>query len=217
MTITTRPPSARTNGGPANPAQEPLSTQDNTRLVRRAGVAVAVGAATWAASLATVGNMPTSDPGIMISDLTGLVFQLGLFVLVTAQLRTRATGTSRAAVGLLKVEYGLLSLAAIWSVLHGLVPAFRDDLWLAILDVFWPLSMRGMAVIGVKILFTRRWRGLARIWPAIAETWALVTIPSMGIFGQTAGRWIGVGHLVVGYLVLGLILALRPSLAADRD
>ena len=52
---------------------------------------------------------------------------------------------------MLRVEYGLLFLATLWTVLHGLFPSFRDDAWLAVLDLFWPLSMLGMFIIGVKI------------------------------------------------------------------
>jgi hypothetical protein len=115
------------------------------------------------------------------------------------------------------VEYGLLALATLWSVLHGAFPALRADLWLAALDAFWPLSMLGMFVIGVKILFAGRWKGLARIWPSIAESWAVVCVPSMVIFGEAAVRWVGSAHLVVGYAALGLILAFRPHLTGARD
>jgi len=71
---------------------------------------------------------------------------------------------------MLRTEYVLLTLATLWSVLHGAVPAFRDDLWLQIMDLFWPLSMLGMFVIGVKIVFAGRWKGLARVWPSVASS-----------------------------------------------
>jgi hypothetical protein len=67
---------------------------------------------------------------------------------------------------MLRVEYVLLALASTWTVLHGLVPSFRDDLWLAVLDVFWPLSMLGMAVIGVKVALAGRWRGPSASGPS---------------------------------------------------
>jgi hypothetical protein len=37
------------------------------------------------------------------------------------------------------------------------------------------------------------------------------------VFGEAAVRWVGFGHLVVGYATLGLILALRPQLTDARD
>jgi hypothetical protein len=73
----------------------------------------------------------------------------------------------------------LLSLATAWSVLHAVAPVWRNTPWLAILDACWPLSMLGMLGIGLKVALTGRWRGPARIWPLIAETWAFVTIPAM--------------------------------------
>jgi hypothetical protein len=146
-----------------------------------------------------------------------LPFQISLFALVTTQLRTAATGTSRIARGMLRAEYGLLTLATLWTVLHGLVPSFRDDTWLAVLDAFWPLSMLGMFAIGVKIAVTGRWKGKARVWPLIAESWAVVTVPAYGILGATAGQYVGATHALVGYAALGLVLALRPHLTGARD
>ena len=114
--------------------------------------------------------------------------------------------------GMLRVEFGLLALATLWTVLHGLVPAFRDDTWLAVLDAFWPLSMLGMFIISVKIAVTGRWRGVLRFWPLVAESWAVVTVPVFGALGPVAGQYVGGAHLLVGYTVLGLILAKRPEL-----
>jgi hypothetical protein len=214
MTITTNPSLARTDVA-ATPATAPAAGA--APLVRSAGALVTAGALIWAASMVTYGTTPADSLGITVTDLAALPFQIGLFALVTAQQRTRATGVSRVARGMLKAEYGLLALATLWTVLHGAVPAFRDDLWLSILDMFWPLSMLGMFVIGVKIVFTRRWRGPARVWPIIAESWAVVTVPSMAILGPSVAAWVGPAHLLLGYTVLGLILALRPHLTGARD
>jgi hypothetical protein len=174
-----------------------------------------VGTLVWAAAIFTVTPTPESSLGTTISDLGALPFQASLFALVTLQLRTRATGLGRAAVAMLRVEYVLLALASTWTVLHGLVPSFRDDLWLAVLDVFWPLSMLGMAVIGVKVALAGRWRGPVRIWPLVAESWGPVTVPAFVLSGG-ALWWVGGVHLLVGYLVLGVLLALRPDLTGAR-
>ena len=88
---------------------------------------------------------------------------------------------------------------------------------LAILDAFWPLSMLGMFVIGIKVAIAARWRGALRWWPMVAETWAVVTVPSVGIFGQSVGDWVGATHLLIGYCVVGLLLALRPQLTEARS
>lgn len=96
-----------------------------------------------------------------------------------------------------------------WYRCHALLPDQRDATWLAILDFSWPLSM---LIIGVTIAVTGRWRGLARAWSLVAETWVLVTIPALGLLGQTGSTVVGVAHLFLGYTVLGLILASRPAL-----
>ncbi len=44
-----------------------------------------------------------------------------------------------------------------------------------------------------------------------------MTIPMMGIFGATVGDFVGAGHLVVGYMTLGLVIAARPHLVGARD
>ena len=187
-----------------------------TAGVRRTGMFVTAGALTWTAAMLTVGNNPADSLGITISDLAALPFQASLFALVTTQLRTRATGLSKAARGMLRVEYVLLSLATLWTVVHGLFPATRDDAWLAVLDAFWPLSMLGMFIIGVKIAVAGRWRGTARIWPLIAESWAIVTVPTFVLLGDPVAGWVGGGHLIVGYALLGVILARHPELTGAR-
>jgi hypothetical protein len=206
MTVTTIPALARTD-------------ESTSRFVsaRRTGWFVAAGAAIWAAAMATYSAQDTSSVAVTVNDLGALPFQASLFALVTLQLRTAATGTSKVARSMLRVEYGLLTLATLWTVLHGFVPSFRDEAWLAVLDAFWPLSMLGMFIIGVKIAFAGRWKGVARFWPLVAESWAVVTVPAMGIAGATVGQFVGVGHLIVGYATLGLILALRPHLTGARD
>lgn len=199
---------------PAQALDTPINT---TAAVRRTGWLVAGGAAVWAAAMAVYNPQDTDPTAILVNDLGALPFQLGLFALVTTQLRTAATGTSRVARGMLRVEYGLLTLATLWSVLHAALPGSRDAVWMHVLDMFWPLSMLGMFIIGVKIAVTGRWRGVARFWPLVAESWAVVTVPAMGILGATVGQFVGVAHLLVGYTTLGLILALRPQLTAARD
>jgi hypothetical protein len=213
-TILTQPAKARTDV--VVEAGRSVSREPQTRptisqaTVRRLGLGLTAGALTWAATIFTVGTV-AEGMDARIGDLGGLAFQLGLFGLLTVQFRTLATGLSRTAVAMLKVEYVLLTLASIWSVLHATVPAdMQDAPWLVALDMFWPLSMLGMFVIGVKIAFAGRWTGLVRWWPLVAETWAVVTVPSYGILGQTAGQYVGGVHLLIGYGVLGLLLTRRP-------
>ncbi|WP_433059329.1 hypothetical protein [Dactylosporangium sp. CS-033363] len=205
MTIRTEPIPARTDLSPA-PA-----TKSFTRPL---GLALTTGTLMWAGAMFTVGNNPADSLGRTISDLGGACFQLGLFALLAIQLRTAATGTSKVARGMLYTEHVLLAVAFAWSVLHA-VPSLRDEAFLVPMDIFWPLSMLGMFVIGLKILFTARWKGAARVWPAVAESWAVVCVPVFGALGNSPiADYIGGAHLLVGYATLGLILATRPSLTS---
>ncbi|GAA4722027.1 hypothetical protein [Phytohabitans rumicis] len=215
MGITTEPVPARTDLTAAG--AEPAVPAIAATRVRRHGAVVAAGALMWAAGIVAFGLNPPTEVGVSLSDLIAVPFQLGLFALVHIQSRTGAAGTSRAARVMLRIEYVLLALATAWSILHGAVPAWRDDAWLAVLDLFWPLSMLGMFAIGVKIAVAGRWRGPARFWPLVAESWAVVTVPATIALGDTAGQWVGAGHLLIGYAVLGLILARRPALTDVRD
>ena len=129
---------------------------------------VVLGALSWATSFLLVGGHSESEVGKTVGDLMANPFQAGLFALLALQLRTRAAGLGRGTVAFMHVEFVLLALATVWSFVHGLAPSMRDDAWLAVLDVSWPLSMLGMAVLGVKVALTGRWRGPVRFWPAVA-------------------------------------------------
>ena len=217
MSIDSTPAPARTDlpaatlprvSRPSRTAGTDAAPAISDRRIRRSGLALTAGALAWSATMATFG--PTAGGiGGRLGDLGGLAFQAGVFALLHVQLRTRATGTSKAAVRLIKVEHVLLGLAALWSLLHAITP---ETGWLVFIDPFWPLSMLGMFVIGIKIAFTGRWRGALRVWPVVAESWAVVSVPSFLILGERA-NYVGALHLVVGYATLGAILALRPQLA----
>ncbi|MET7423239.1 hypothetical protein [Dactylosporangium sp. NPDC005555] len=211
MSIRTEPVPARTDDLTGQPAPAAITAG----CVRGLGLVLALGTAAWATSMFTVGNNPTDSLGRTITDVTGGLFQLGLFALLAIQVRTRATGLTRVARGMLVVEHVLLAVATLWSFLHA-VPALRDSAWLVPMDVFWPLSMLGMAVIGVKLAVAGRWKGSLRVWPVVAESWAVVTVPAFGIFGSPVADYIGGAHLVIGYLTLGVLLMLRPRLTGAR-
>nr|BFE78184.1 hypothetical protein GCM10020093_007850 [Planobispora longispora] len=205
-------------GQDRRPGRRPALRPRRHRPRRRArlGIALTAGTLAWATSIFLFGTVNEGLPE-RIGDLTGLAFQLGVFALLAVQIRTRATGVSRASRIMLKVELVLLGLAGVWSLLHGLLPEpAQDHAALSALDAFWPLSMLGMMIIGVKLAVAGRWRAL-RWWPLIAESWAVVTVPTFAVFGDDVSRWVGGGHLLIGYATLGVLLALRPGLVLPRD
>ncbi|GAA1011112.1 hypothetical protein Aple_056900 [Acrocarpospora pleiomorpha] len=185
--------------------------------VRRLALSLSTGALTWSAVSFIYGFQPSSEMGIVLTDLGSFAFQFGALSLISLMSRTNATGVTRTARAMLTVERVLLALAMVWTVVHAFFPSERDAVWLAVLDAFWPLSMLGMFVISIKIALTGRWRGLARLWPLVAESWAVVTLPAMGILGLSAGNLIGASHLLVGYTTLGLIIAFRPELVRGEN
>ncbi|TYP90620.1 hypothetical protein [Blastococcus xanthinilyticus] len=215
MTLNASPPPARTDA-PAAPAARPAA--DPFRSIRLGGLATAAGAAAWA--LGTVLTYDV-DPAVgqypVAYKVSSLLFQLGLVALVSVQLRTRATGAGRLARGFLHAEHVLLGLAIASSVQWIVAPELSDNAFFMALDLFWPLSMLGMAAIGIRIAIAGRWRGPARIWPAIAETWALVMFPAMTLVSEEATAFVSAGHLLIGYTLLGVILATRPELTAAGD
>ncbi|WP_432988656.1 hypothetical protein [Dactylosporangium sp. CA-233914] len=209
MTIRTGPIPARTDLPPT------VAARISTGTTRGLAAALTAGTLVWAGTMFTVGNNPTDSLGLTITDIGGTAFQLGLFALLRIQLRTAATGTSKVARGMLYVEHVLLAVATAWSILHA-IPALRDSAFLVPMDVFWPLSMLGMFVIGLKILFTGRWKGAARVWPTVAESWAVVSVPTFAIAGSPIADYVGGAHLLIGYATLGVILATRPELTGAR-
>lgn len=218
---TVTPAPARTDVASAHPTSSSASHSGASnpalaRTVRRRGWGMAAGAVVWAGTIFTVGSNPDSSVGITIGDLGGLAFQAGVMGLIGAMALTGAAGTTRTARVMVRVERVLLSLAMVWTVIHALVPAWRDATWLAVLDAFWPLSMLGMFVLGIKVAVAGRWRGPARVWPMVAESWAVVTIPTFVLVGAPVSDWVGGGHLLVGYTVLGLLLARRTELVLPR-
>lgn len=215
MSVNTSPPPARTDTAASHAS---VSTSDPTRFVRLGGVAMAAGAAAWAlGTVLTYDVDPVDGEYALAYKASSLLFQLGLVALVAVQLRTQATGTGRLARGFLHAEHVMLGLAIASSIQWMVAPDLSEDAVFLALDAFWPLSMLGMAAIGIRIAIAGRWRGAARVWPAVAETWALVMLPVSALASAEVGSFVGAAHMLAGYTVLGVILAVRPELTGVRD
>jgi hypothetical protein len=214
MSVNTSPPPARTDSA----AVGALPATDPTRPVRLGGLAMAVGAAAWAlGTVLTYDVDPVDGDYPLAYKASSLLFQLGLVALVAVQLRTRATGTGRLARGFLHAEHVMLALAIASSIQWIVAPDVSEDALFLALDAFWPLSMLGMAAIGIRIAIAGRWQGAARVWPAVAETWVLVMLPVSALASTEVGSFVGAAHLLLGYTLLGVILAVRPELTGVRN
>ena len=198
--------------GPTEPRPGPGSAGSaGTGALRALGAGLAVGAVIYGVAF-VVDGAAASTTGSFLVDLCGVFFQLGVFCLLAAMWRTQATGTTRLARSMIVVESVVLGVATVQSLLT--LPAMGGEWSTAatLLDPFWPLSMLGMAILGVKVAVAGRWRGALRTWPVVAETWIVVAIPAMALLGPTAGSVVAGGHFIVGYGVLGVLLAVRPDL-----
>ena len=213
MSLSTTPATARTDVAAPRTTPAPVST----RLARRVGLGVTGGSAAWAAGmLAFTNTPPAGTTGHYIYEVSALLFQLGLVALVTLQRKTAATGTGRLARGFLHAEHVLLGLAITSTLTWMFLREYQDTAWFLALDVFWPLSMLGMAAIGIRIAIAGRWKGVARFWPMVAESWAPVAVPASFLVPAFA-QYVGAAHLLIGYVALGVILAVRPELTMARD
>jgi hypothetical protein len=214
MSLSTTPAPARTDLAASVPAD--VRQAATTRMVRRAGLAVAFGSSAWAGGILAFGLNPLPGWKGMVYDFTSLLFQVGLVALVAVQLRTGATGTGRLARFFLHAEHVLLGLAMLSTVAWMFLREYETQTWFFLLDMFWPLSMLGMFAIGVRIAIAGRWTGAARWWPLGAESWAIVNIPVAGAL-PALSPFVAAGHLFVGYVALGIVLSVRPELTGARD
>lgn len=215
MSVSTTPAPARTDSphAPAAPGRRAVAT---TRTVRRTGLAVAAGTTAWAAGILAFGLDPQPGWQGTVYDVSSLLFQFGLVALVTVQLRTGATGTGRLARFFLHAEHVLLGLAITSTLTWMFFRQHEDQAWFLALDAFWPLSMVGMFAIGIRIAIAGRWSGAGRWWPLVAESWAFINIPVAGAL-PALSPYVAAGHLLVGYVALGVLLYLRPELTEARD
>ncbi len=207
MTISHSPAPARSDVATATPG----TATSPTRPFLLHGRVLSAGALAWSASILTVGQDPHGTVGLAVFGVGSGLFQVGLLFLLRVLWRTRALGDGRIARRVLRFEAFAVAMAMASTFVDAIgISDLSQPGWLA-LDLFWPLSMLGMFLIGIRIAVAGRWTGLSRFWPMVAESWAVVTIPAMGIFGEEAGKYVGALHLIVGYTVLGAIVSRKTD------
>ena len=175
------------------------------------GRVLSLGALSWALAIAAFGANPHEALPLALFGLGSGFFQVGLLFLLRVLWRTRAIGEGRVARTVLRVEAVFVALAICSTFVDAIaVSDLSQPGWLA-LDAFWPLSMLGMFLIGLRIAIAGRWKGVTRFWPMVAESWAVVVIPTLGIFGDTAAHVVACLHLVVGYAFLGVLVSRKAD------
>ncbi len=202
MTVSHTPSPAR-----SDLVGRPQSRHDVARPYHRHGRMVSAGAVAWATGIMLFGVNQTDPVELVLFGILAGTFQVGLLTLLRVLWRTRALGDGRVARAVLRVEAGMLTLAMGSTFVDAIGVSDLDQAGWLLLDAFWPLSMLGMFFIGVRIAIAGRWKGASRFWPLVAESWAVVVIPTMGIFGESAASVVAALHLLVGYTVLGVLVA----------
>ena len=190
----------------------PAATPARPRPFLVHGRMLSIGAAMWAAATAFTGVDPSDSPtGLLMFGIGSGAFQIGLYALLRVLWVTRALGDGRLARFFLRLETVLVTLAIASTAVDTFGLSDLSQPGWALLDAFWPFSMIGMFLIGIRIAVAGRWTGASRFWPMVAESWAVVVIPTLGVFGYTAATVVSCVHLLVGYTVLGVLVSRKES------
>jgi hypothetical protein len=204
MTLEQTPAAARTD------VRRPGSSSAPTRPTRpfyKRGMLLTSGAVAWGIDSLIFGTDPDGQFEEAVSSITSGTFQLGLIGLLTVLFATKALGDGRLARFFVRLEGVVLVFAIGSTIADGVGVSDLDKAGWALLDAFWPLSMLGMFLIGVRIAIAGRWHGRSRFWPLVAESWGPIVVPTFGLFGGTVAGVVSFVHLCVGYGVLGQIVA----------
>lgn len=207
MTIEQTPAAARTDV--RRPAA--VSPSPTRRPFFKRGMLLTTGAVAWAVATAVLGTDPHGSTEEAIYSLASGTFQLGLLALLSVLWATQALGTGRLARFFLRLEAVLIGLAIGSTTVDGIGVSDLDKVGWILLDMTWPLSMLGMFFIGIRIAIAGRWHGVSRFWPLVAESWAVVVVPTFNILGSDAAGYVSAVHLCVGYGVLGQIVARKEG------
>ena len=208
MTVSQTPAPARSDlAADLSPASPP--GQQEAYPYRKHGALLTVGAVLWAGGMVAFGLDPQTPLGEVGYSATSGVFQLGLLALLRVMWRSQALGTGKLAKAAILFETLLVCLAIGSTIADGTGVSDLSQPGWALLDAFWPFSMLGMFIVGIRVAIAGRWHGARRIWPLIAESWALVTIPTLMVFGPAAAAVVAPLHLLVGYATLGILVATK--------
>jgi hypothetical protein len=190
------------------------TTPDVTsQAVRNTGLLLAVATTAWAVGMAVIGDHQGFGWQSIVGGATAIAFQIAVIRLLLLQVRTHAMGDGRVARGFFLAQFVFMAGAIVSSTLDAFWLIHDTPVWMAF-DLFWPLSMFGMVGIGVRVAIAGRWTGLVRWWTLWAQSWFVATIPLVMIV-RDAGQIVGSVQLILGYTILGVLLAARRSVTAD--
>lgn len=168
---------------------------------------IALGAIAWLVTRLVV--QPPPDDVMHATEIAGGgLFQIGLIAMLLTMRATNATGTGRG--GRFVVNAGLLFvvLGTLWTVLVVIDMSLADNPAILALDVFWPLSMAWLIVVGVAVIRAGRWPSPARYLP-LAASFVIPAHLVAEIAGLTEWQsWVlPVAYVAVSYPLVALAVS----------
>jgi hypothetical protein len=180
---------------------------------RAAGSLLTLGSLAWVAVLPF--SMSEEHTAMsVVGAVAALLFQSGVVWLLATQYRTAAMGDGRVARGFYRAEFVAMAGAMVSTVIDGLGVLHGTPVWVAF-DICWPLSMFGLLGIGIRVAIAGRWTGVLRWWTLGAQSW-FVLVP-VAMTGGTLVPALPSVHIVLGYCVLGILLARAGGLVRRGD
>ncbi|UVF80522.1 hypothetical protein [Gordonia mangrovi] len=196
----------------ADPSANPISDRRPVPT-RTVGIALACSAPIWAISVAAFGDHEGFGAASMFAGVAALAFQLSVLGLLSVQMRTQAMGEGRVAEAGYRAEFLLIGGALVSTILDMFWLIHESVVWM-IFDICWPLSMLGMAIIGIRVAIAGRWTGGLRWQALFAQSWLVWALPLGAIPG--VGLWGAVAQTILGYGGLGVLLARTQAFGGQK-
>lgn len=171
--------------------------------MRVAGALTALGGIAWGVTWIVSPSRPEEHN--LVEFWASVPFSLGLVALLTAMWVTDATGPGRWGRGFLAAETVAVVLALCWTLPYLVDIDRSNNGVLMVLDLFWPLSMLGLVVVGILVARARRWPRPLRHLPLAASLLLVVDMAFFWASDRLASLVTGT-YLAVAYGLLGLAM-----------
>ncbi|SIS08717.1 hypothetical protein [Williamsia sterculiae] len=181
----------------------PPRSGTTTMPTRAVGVALVGTTIGWGTAMQAIGGREGFGWYSLLGGVAALAFQATLIVLLLLECRTHAMGSGRVARTAHRVQFAVMAGAMVSTVLDAFWALHGTVIWM-VFDSCWPLSMVGMAAIGIRIVIAGRWSRPLRWQTLFAQSWVLWAIPLSAV--PMIGMVGGLLQILLGYGVLGLML-----------
>jgi hypothetical protein len=184
------------------------------RTVRSLAVLPALGGILW--GVAWIVSPSDEGSNSQVEIWASGVFQLGLLGMLAVMWFSHATGPGRSSRVVLASEVVALLLAMAWTAPY-LFDANRATTGaLVVLDLFWPLSMVGLIIVGVMVARAGRWPSPVRYLPLVASLLIPVDIAVSWAPDDVRNAVMGV-YLAAAYGSVGVAMFHTAPKLAGRD